>query len=464
MTGLSACARFFANENMIISPVRPPLLDRLRATLSPLMRGWLLALWLLGFVEVFFPSAFLPRAREILMAAALAMSVTFARRGTLLIIAPILAGGVAMAVFRGDFAVFTNAAAVPLVFSLFLPVLILIRETADLGPEVAAVRRNMLETPPARRRTGMMLGGMLLGSVLTLGAVSLTSALYRDEEREKARRRGALAMSRGLAMAFPWSPFTVGMSFTLAYLPELRLAEVMAVGAAFSAVGLFVSSALLERKFGASNMLNGAKMFRPAAIPFGILILAVAAVASLSEWTTVQSIAITAPILCLGRLFTQGGGKLAQACAASYRKLDSLSDEFLLFASAGLLGQIIAHGGADDFLAELFNAQGGGLLPYLFALLAISCILSMAGFHSIAVGAVAAALLTPVSRAIPDVIEAQFVLFSWLSATMMSYASLTILFGARMFRVPMRRLIFSENLLFMAAMSALLLAVSAVIL
>lgn len=446
------------------SPDHLSFIARLRSALSPFVRGWLLALWTLGFFDMFFPSALTLSIREIMMAAALAMLVVFARKGTLLIIAPIMAGGVAMAFFQGNFAILASAATVPLVFSLFLPVLLLMRETADLGPEIAATRRNLLEAPQARKRGGMMLGGMLLGAVLTLGAVSVTSALYRDEKDEGARRQGAMAMSRGLAMALPWSPFTVGMSFTLAYLPELRLTEAMAVGAAFGAAGLLVSSIALERGLSASALLSDVRMFRPTLIPLSILVCLVAAVSSLSGWTTVQSIALTVPVLCLGRLCAQGREKVAHACAASYQKLNSLGDEFLLFASAGLLGQMVAHGGASEHLAELFNAQNGGLLPYLSALLAVACVLSLTGLHSIAVGAVAAALLTPVSGKIPDMLEAQFVLFPWLSATMMSYASLTILLGARMFRVPMRRLIFGENLLFMATMGALLLTVSAFVL
>ena len=448
---------------MLIPPA-PSFIARLRTALSPFARGWLLTLWLLGFAEIFLPLALLRDIREIMMVAALAMFAAFARRGTLLIVAPVLAGGIVMSVVQDDFTILAEAAAIPLVFSLFLPVLVLIRETADLGPEIAAARRNLLQTPPAQRRTGMMLGGMLLGSVLTLGAVPVAAALYRDEKVEETRRRGAAAMARGLAMCLPWSPFTVGMSFTLAYLPELRLTEVMVVGAAFGAAGLLVSSAILEREFGATNLSAGVRMLRPVMIPLGVLIFAVATVSSLSGWTTVQSVALTVPILCLIRLHLQGGGKVARAGAAAYRKLDSLGDEFLLFASAGLFGQMVARGGAADFLVEWFNAQGGGLMPYLSAMLAASCLLSLAGLHSIAVGAVAAALLSPVSRAVPDVIEAQFILFPWLSATMMSYASLTILLGARMFRVPIRRLIFGENLLFMATMGALLLAVSAAVL
>ena len=415
------------------------------------MRALMLALWGLGIVQIFVDSA--PLAW--LMVAGLGVFVVMAVPGSALFNRAIAAVAalviVVIGTLGGDWQPVREGLLFSLVFVAFLPTLQLVRRTLEASPEVAASRAVFAAMPERERRTGVMTGSHLLGSVLTLGVFAVMAPLAPPGADEAARRRLALATVRGMGLAILWSPFSLGMAFALTVRPELPLWQAMAAGLVLAASGMAVAVPMFDRGGGVRGLARALAGFRPLALPLLGAMAVVVALASATAFSNIQAVVLGMPVLCLLWLLGRERRAIAPTLRATYGGLNRLGDEFMLFVAAVTLGKVLA---ALPAFVGLFTAPAFLALPtpaILAAFMALAFVLPFLGLHPLVSAGLLFAILSALGDRLADIVAVQIFLFGWATGTTLSIASMQMTVASSLFGVPLGRLLFRENARFMAA-------------
>ena len=185
-----------------------------------------------------------------------------------------------------------------LVFTSFLPTLLVLRATIDVSPEVWRSRAVFATMPLAERASGMLAGGGVLGAVLTLGVFPVLAPLVPRDAKGETRGEMARACLRGLALTLFWSPFTVNMAVALSFRPDVQLWQVVGAGLPLAVLGTGLSVAMFGRGAGARGALHALAGFRPILSPLGAAMVAVMAAAGLAPLGTIEAIVLVMPPLC----------------------------------------------------------------------------------------------------------------------------------------------------------------------
>ncbi|MFW5680918.1 MAG: hypothetical protein ACOC3D_11680, partial [Pseudomonadota bacterium] len=299
------------------------------------------------------------------------------------------------------------------------------------------------------RIAGLTIGSHLAAAVMTLGALPIIQPFVERQRDEALRHELIRAALRGFAMSILWSPFTVAMVFVLTQKPDLTLAQVIALGLPTAAAAL-VAAVFVDRRWaGVRAALPALLAFRSLALPIGLMVGLVVALASVAPFSTLEVVALVLPPLCFVRLWFVDPRAPARAFGQTFRDLPRMGDELLLFTSALLIGALITTAGLPTLLLEAVRLElWPTLLVPAFAL-ALGPVLALVGLHPIVAGTVLFALMAPLGDRLPDLMQAQIVLFGWMSGAMVSYASLSVVAASSMFRMPLPRLVISVNLIFL---------------
>ena len=294
----------------------------------------------------------------------------------------------------------------------------------------------------------MTTGSLIVGSVLTLGAVAMLSTLSSGDRDIERRRAAATSVLRGLSLVLPWTPFTAGVVFCLAYRPSVTLLDVMSVGVPMVILGLFVSHLLFSRHLSPKLIAVAFKAFAPILLPVTIAILVVAFSASFLPLTTVEAIAITIPPLCLIWLFLIGGDKPKPALQSAYKRLAETCDDLMIFAGACTMGYLLA---SLPFVQTIVVGSGLSTAPlplfYLFVLL-FAPASAMIGCHPVVSASILTVFLTPMDGRLPDIVEVHMLLFVWGTASMLSFASMSMVATTKFFNIPSKRMVLHKNIVF----------------
>jgi hypothetical protein len=363
----------------------------------------------------------------------------------------VLAAAVLASVY-GDTGALFRAAEGALVFVIFLPALFLMRETVQLSPEARAAETAFDALGPGRRIAGLTVGSHLLAAVMIIGALPIIRPFLIRQE-PALRVEFARASVRGFALCVLWSPFTVAMGFVLTAKPAVELASVIALGLPTAAAAL-VAAVFVDRGLkGVRAALPALVAFRTLALPILAMVGLVVVLASWSDLSTLEIVAVVVPPLALARLAALPDRPVANALLAAGRDLPRMGDELLIFAGALLLGDLITTSGVADLVASALRLQQWPLPLVPLLGFGLGPPLALAGLHPIVVGTLLLALLGPVAPELPDLVEIQVVLFGWMAGSMVSYASLSIVAASSLFEVPAARLVLGVNLRYLVVLA-----------
>ena len=343
-----------------------------------------------------------------------------------------------------------------LVFTSFLPTLLVLRATIDVSPEVWRSRAVFATMPPAERASGMLAGGGVLGAVLTLGVFPVLAPLVPRDAKGDTRGEMARACLRGLALTLFWSPFTVNMAVALAFRPDVPLWQVIGAGLPLAVIGVGLSVALFGRSGGVRGVLRALAGFGPILAPLGGAMLAVLAAASFTPLGTIQAIVLVMPVLCAAWLLAKRSSLPAAVAQRTWRRLDGLGSDLLVFAAAVSLGRVVLE---TPWFASLLAQPAVAALPtevILAGALLLGFALALAGGHSLVIAALIIALLTPFGGRIADLVAVQVILFGAACGAVVSVSALSVLVAAGSFRVPIPVLLFRQNIAFMVALGVIL--------
>lgn len=402
-------------------------------------------LWFTGLVAIFLDDAKLADGRLFIFVIFLLLSIVIATRLTRGVVATALGASVVWLYSGLGFDVIIESLRFALVFTVFLPALVFIRETLESSPEIGRARNGFASLPPGERMTGLTVGAQLLGSVLTLGVLAVTAPLVSSDDPEPVRRHAALAVLRGVTLAVPWSPFTIGIVYVLGFRPALSLHEVLLTGFGLSVLYTIISVIQQSGISGLSAIKVSLRVFAPLIQPIVLSVATVLLLATVTPLSTLESVALAMPVLCLARLATIGRYAARNTLVRIYQRIGSTGNELLLFASAVTLGFLIQESGLSERVVSLLALDKMPLPAAIFLLLSAGAVLCLTGMHSILVGTVLATVVAPLDARLPDLVEAHIILFGWMCGAMLSYGSLSIGLATRLFDVSVSRLIFSTN-------------------
>jgi hypothetical protein len=437
---------------------RPP-----PATLYRVKLVLVLGLWGSGLVAMFGAPEAVVLVRDAAFLLLLALALPAAKTVSRALAGAGLAAALILAAAYGETGALLRAAEDALVFVVFLPALLLMRETVQRTPEANAAKAAFDRLGPGRRIAGLTVGSHLLAAVMIIGAMPVIRPfLVRQEPALRAEL--ARAALRGFALCVLWSPFTVAMGFVLTAKPEVELAAVVAVGLP-TTVAALVAAVFVDRGWrGVRAALPALVAFRSLALPILALVGLVVVLAGASPLATLEVVALVLPPLCVARLWALPRPALGSAVLAAGHDLPRLGDELLIFTGALLLGALITGSGAADGVAVLLRLEDWPLPAVPLLGFALGPPLAVAGLHPIITATVLFALLDPVAGALPDLVEVQVVLFGWMAGAMVSYASLSVVAASSLFEVPARALVLGVNLRFLAGLAVAAAALHALVL
>jgi len=409
-----------------------------------------LFLWLTGIVAIFVDLPGFDDVRLGALVIFISLAVISASRLTLFLTAVAIAGGALWLVQSADITPVLDGLRFALVFSIFLPALVLTRETIEASREIGQARNAFMELTSNQRATGVMIGSQLLGVVLTLGVMAMTAPLIRDDSPEPLRRDTILSVLRGLMLGGLWTPFSVGVIYITGFRPDLELLEICGPGFLMAMVGSLIAVLVGAGPRGVGQIGAALRIFRPLMPLIAVSILAVITFATLSPFSTIQSVALVMPILCALKLAMTGAYAARATLSKVASRIGATGNELLLFSAAVVLGSLLRESGLADTLVGVLALDKMPIELAIVVLMVLGPLFSFMGMHSILTGTLLFALLGPLDAQIPDMIEAQIVMFGWMCGAIVSFGSLSITLGTGLFRVNVGRIVLSVNLLFVA--------------
>ena len=215
--------------------------ENMKSFFRPNLAFLALLLWVLGVSAILIKASWLDWTRLILFAFFLALALPSAKRFPIILFLPVIVLAVAFGWQTSNWLPLQRGLDFALFFTLFLPPLMLIRETLKVSPQLEQAKHRFVQLSDEQRAAGMTSGSLIVGSVLTLGAVAMLSTLSSEDKDEESRRGAATSVLRGLSLVLPWTPFTAGIVFCLSYRPSVTLVETMLLGIPMAILGIIAS-------------------------------------------------------------------------------------------------------------------------------------------------------------------------------------------------------------------------------
>ncbi len=418
-------------------------------------------LWLTGLVEIFVEFEMLNDIRIAALVIFAAITAMSASRLTRIVALLAAISTVAYYLKFNNLEPVVDALRFAVVFAIFLPALLLTRETIEASPELARARAGFVKLNESNRATGLLIGSQLLASVLTLGVMAITAPLVERSSPEALRRETLLTVLRGVMLGGLWTPFSVAVVWILNSRPDLTLLQILGPGFALALAGTMLAVIVFSGISGLAQIPSALRVFKPLIPSLAVAIFVVLLMTQVLPFSTIETVALVLPVLCTIRLLTIGPRATAGAVRGVFSRIGASGNELLLFGSAVVLGFTLDASGVSSTLVSLMALDRMPIVAAITLLVVIGPLLSLTGMHSVLVGTVLVALLAPVNGRIPDIIEAQILLCGWMSAAMISFGSLSVGLGTRLFEISVARTIVSGNILYQLLFSALCAAVLA---
>lgn len=427
------------------------------------MNGLLALLWLASLVQIFWPHPYLPAAGGAVLALYVALTLPGARRQIQALCAALGLAAVVLAIAFDGWGALWRGIERAVIFAAFFGTLSLLRATADRRPEIARARQRVALLDGPERASGLMVGANLLGAVLVVGVMAIFAPIVGRDAPFKTRMEAALASQRGMCLASFWSPFWVGMSVCYVHLPAVPLWQLMALGIGMNALGLGVAQALYGRGVGLAGMARALRALAPALPPVGAAALVVVAIKAATPFSTLQSLILGVPLLCLATLAAQGLRPMRDAALQAGRSIGALGGEIALLTFSFALG--LALQGALE--AAGAGAKIAALSPppwvVIATVVAMIGVLALAGIHQIVTATLALVLFGSLPFGVSQLVLMEAALVGWGFASMIGLSAVSVATAAAMFGVPLERVAYGPNLRFTAVFGVIAVAALAVV-
>lgn len=429
---------------------------------SKLNAAWrppvLAAVWLSAVVLLWVDWPALHTLAAVTLGLIAALSLTDARKETLVVVAVIVAliglllwsGAAADEVVRGlDRS---------LIFAALLPTLAMTRSVARGLSGVLMAQDRIAKLPRAWAGVGLLFGGHAFGYVLNTGSFALMSSIIPDDSPEDDRRAAALATLRGMNTTAFYSPFFVGFAVAYTYFPAVPVWQVFVLGGGLAVVGLLVGLLLYARPLSWAGLQAGLGCLAPVIPPMGGAVVLVVIASHLLPISTLGGVLMVMPVLAALHVLSRPH-RLRPVLADTRRAMAGMGDDLAVISAAMVLGTLAE---SAPPIREVVSPWIAGHMPPWAAVGATVGVMvgfAIAGLHPMITGTVMMASLAGSGLAIADLPLMIAMMFGWGMGAMNSISSLSVITAAQMFRVSPMGLAFGPNLIYAAVLGTIVVLV-----
>ncbi|MGE3921764.1 MAG: hypothetical protein AB7G13_02410 [Lautropia sp.] len=387
---------------------------------------------------------------EALLCLLIALALLRASRHIRLLASVLLLATAALAWRAGDWRIAERGLGGALAVGAFLPVIVLLRASVEASPAIAAIRTRVSAMAVPERRAWMTGGAHLVGSILTLGYVSVMRPMLPESLDASERMAIAECGVRGLGLAITWSPFFVASAVASQLVPQAAPWQLVLVGLGLAGCGALIAHVMFNRSLGPAALARALRRLAPIVLPTVLLVGAVVGVGTAAGWNALQAVIVVIPVVCFGYLLATAPGRLIAVANAVVRGAGRMGDELLILVASTVFGAAIAGFTPPAMLdaATALLSPLPGLLIGLEVLLIAG--LGLLGLHPM----VTASVLVPYTLAaelpIAAAVLAQIVVLGWSVSSMAAPWTLPVVVTATSFGIPVRRLVLGPNLGFVA--------------
>lgn len=411
--------------------------------------GWLfIAIWLTTLIHLLAglntPGLFGALMLGILMA----MAFPMASRHIQILFGLISLATIAVILRSGNTETIISSLASAAVIAAFLPTLIVIRVAVESSPTIPRIRERVSDMDRSERMAWMTSGAHLLGSIVTLGYVSVQRPMLPCELEPDEALRLAECGTRGLGLAVVWSPFFVATAVASQLVPGVPAWQMIAIGLGLAAIGGLTAHLMFNRSLAVKGIVRALKRLLPTVPPTLILVGSVAVCSSITGWSGLQSVVLMVPLLCIGFLLWRAPLRLGEAMGRIVEGSGKMGDELLIMTGSMVFAGSIAGAQLPDELRQIL--LGLTEWPSLLILAEVTTIvvLGAIGVHPMVTASILipATLLLEAPIAAP--ILAHIVVLAWALNSTTSAWTLPVVVTSNVFGLPLRSLVLGRNIFF----------------
>lgn len=411
--------------------------------------GWLfVALWLLVVVDLGLQMPALKRLAEGVLSLLILLAMLKASPHIRLLATVLLTATGVLMWRAADWGVIERGLGSALAVGAFLPVVALVRATVYASPTVPAIRERVGAMSDAERRTWMTGGAHLLGSILTLGYVSVQRPMLPLELGDAERMALAECGVRGLGMAIVWSPFFVASAVAGQLVRGVAAWQIVVLGLALASIGGLIAHLMFNRGIGLRSFGRAVARLEPIVLPTVLLVGAVVATSGAMGWNVLQSVIVVVPACCAVYLLafarTQAPRIVPEVATAAGR----MGDEVLILTASTVFGAAMAGVAIPDGIADWIRALDTGVWIVIALSVLVIVVLGIAGLHPMVSASVIVPACVALRLPIADLVLAQIVVLGWALSSIVAAWTLPVVMTSGAFGVPVRRLVFGPNLRF----------------
>jgi hypothetical protein len=408
----------------------------------------LAAMWVIAIINILVDANFVSTAAVLLISAYLLISLFQSRLLTVFLTLTLILSALALSIYYGRIDALWLGLERSVLFAAFLPTLSLLRTTARGDARLENYRRRLDHVSSEARPVWIVSGAFGLASVLSVGSSAVFSSLIADNAPEKQRVAQARANICGASLAVIWSPFFVALAVVSDFLPDVPLLALMGSGVLISSVALITATKVYARDEPFWTLLQAVSALSGFALPIGAVTALVVAIRAVSPLSTIETMLLVLPVLCLGYLAVRGMMRVWTARRDVWAAMTVMHDDVATVAAAMIFGTLL---GATPLLESLVPVAALAVLPN-FVIVAV-CIATMALLGFLAVQPLVAGTLsliafTSIGADISELAIGLSVLMGWSASSMLSISSLQVRVAAAQYNVRPEQLVIGRNLVF----------------
>ena len=407
-----------------------------------------LALWALVVANLGLDSSLLRAVGEGVLALVVLLASWRASRHIRILAAIMAAATVTVAVSTGEWQFVQRGLGSALAIAAFLPVIVLLRATVEASPAVTAMRQRLASLSGAERRAWATGSAHLLGSILTLGFVSVQRPMLPTALDDTERISLAECGVRGLGLSVLWSPFFVASAVAGQLVPGVQVWQTVMIGLALATLGGALAHFMFNRVLDLPSFGRALRRLVPLFLPTTLLVGAVVATSAVTGWNVLQSVIVVIPIACIGYVGSHAGARLKPVLARVVTGAGRMGDEVLILTVSSVFAGAVSGTRLPPEVSQGLAVLAGHPWLVITLQVALMTTLGIIGLHPIVSAAILVPLALVMLMPIAPPVLAHIVVLSWSLSGMMAAWTLPVVVTAAAFDVPVRRLVFGANMRF----------------
>jgi hypothetical protein len=184
-----------------------------------------------------------------------------------------------------------------LIFSAFLPTMVMARATALTMPSVHRTQTELSKLPAEAASGGFQLAANMFGGVINLGALAVLSAAVPANANLQRRKLGAEATLRGMVTEAAWPPFFVAFAVGQSFTDPLNSWIAIAMGSVTTVVFSLITIPVFNWSFTLAQLRLVAGCLTPVLVRILVVLMAVLAAAIIFGFTALSAVVVVMPVL-----------------------------------------------------------------------------------------------------------------------------------------------------------------------